>query len=109
MFVSRFVAAHLVGRRLIYPGSLELLNGVLGESRELQGSVGIQVIQLNLLYIYVQKCIWHCVQGFVPGKVCRSDFFIVSLSVEATTRGFIGVLILACTVQPLYGTSRCLD
>jgi hypothetical protein len=27
--VCRFVAAHLVGRRLIYPGSLSLLNAVL--------------------------------------------------------------------------------
>lgn len=27
----RFIAAHLVGRRLIYPGSLSLLNAVLCE------------------------------------------------------------------------------
>lgn len=31
IFGCRFVAAHLVGRRLIYPGSLELLNGILCE------------------------------------------------------------------------------
>ena len=28
---TRFVSAHLVGRRLIYPGSLALYNKVVGE------------------------------------------------------------------------------
>ena len=34
LFVFRFIAAHLVARRLIYPGSLSLLNAALCKSEK---------------------------------------------------------------------------